>query len=460
MGHPQTPAEDQSKLKPSAKEMESRPSDHFLALLRNLGEAPLLKIEETLKVRNFEVQRWNLPGGEQAIFGQTSPEPNASTLLLYHHFPDSKRKSIFFELTNDSLSEKFNSSLVNLAAFLTAFDLFLEKAGNIPLNIKVLVEGTSGKVNPSLGIFLKKQAEVLGAAAMLWPMGGFSPEGRPFVLLGSKGSLSIELASRPLSKDGDGSLSGIIPSAAWRLTWALNSIKGETEEIGIRGFGDERDDDISVPAEELSLLVASAGEHKTRLANRLKEFGLEKYLMELRDPQVLLTEYFTPSANISSFQTGTRISGQDNFLPAKARARLDFSLVPNQQPETVFRLLNEHLREKGFEDIKVKEVGVSLKPAFTPRDNFFAELVINSLKEDYQFAPLIIPFTSRAEPMALFKAALNDIPVVGLGLVSSFGQSGDSQEVISPASFEDHARNLFGVFEKMAREPFPEPFQK
>ncbi len=45
------------------------------------------------------------------------------------------------------------------------------------------------------------------------------------------------------------------------------------------------------------------------------------------------------------------------MLPAKASAKVDFRLVPNQTPQEVLEKLRAHLDKQGFTDVQIKFMG-------------------------------------------------------------------------------------------------------
>ena len=65
-----------------------------------------------------------------------------------------------------------------------------------------------------------------------------SPDGRPGMYLGVKGILYIELEAQGPSRDMHSGSAATVPNPAWRLVWALSTIKNEKEEILIPGFYD------------------------------------------------------------------------------------------------------------------------------------------------------------------------------------------------------------------------------
>src|SRR5207253_6067366 len=75
--------------------------------------------------------------------------------------------------------------------------------------------------------------------------------GRPTISCGLKGIAYVELRARGAKKDAHSSVATIVPNPAWRLVWALATLKNDRDEITIDGFMDE----VRPPsAAELALL--------------------------------------------------------------------------------------------------------------------------------------------------------------------------------------------------------------
>ena len=71
-----------------------------------------------------------------------------------------------------------------------------------------------------------------------------------------RGICYVELRARTATQDAHSGLGGsIFPNAAWRLTWALASLKGPDERVRIPGFYDNV---VPPTARDLELLDAAA----------------------------------------------------------------------------------------------------------------------------------------------------------------------------------------------------------
>ncbi|MCV4731980.1 peptidase dimerization domain-containing protein, partial [Escherichia coli] len=60
-----------------------------------------------------------------------------------------------------------------------------------------------------------------------------------------------------------------------------------------------------------------------------------------------------PVVNVNGFHSGYGGPGSKMVLPAEAFAKLDFRLVPDQEPLEVVELLRAHLERHGFDDVEV-----------------------------------------------------------------------------------------------------------
>ena len=69
------------------------------------------------------------------------------------------------------------------------------------------------------------------------------------------------------------------------------------------------------------------------------------------------TAVFDPTCTICGITTGYQGPGSMTVLPAKASAKIDFRLVPNQTPEEVVSKLRLHLDTNGFEDVEITLFG-------------------------------------------------------------------------------------------------------
>src|SRR5207302_9871121 len=84
-----------------------------------------------------------------------------------------------------------------------------------------------------------QHAAELACQGAIWEEGGIDVEGRPTLTLGVRGLLYVELHVKALARDGHSGGANLLPNAAWRLVWALSTLKGQDERVLIPGFYDD-----------------------------------------------------------------------------------------------------------------------------------------------------------------------------------------------------------------------------
>ena len=70
--------------------------------------------------------------------------------------------------------------------------------------------------------------------------------------------------------------------------------------------------------------------------------------------EVLRGMYYEPTCNICGLVSGYIDPGQKTVLPAKAGVKIDFRLVPDQNPEEIAASLRKYLDDNGFADVQLK----------------------------------------------------------------------------------------------------------
>ncbi len=108
---------------------------------------------------------------------------------------------------------------------------------------------------------------------------------------------------------------------------------------------------------------------------------------------VTLTEHllYAPTCNICGLWSGYQGPGGKTVLPTKAGAKLDFRLVPDQDPQTILTLLRRHLIEQGFADVEVISLEASSRPAQSSMATPLVETLVRSARYVYGIEPQVLP---------------------------------------------------------------------
>ena len=215
---------------------------------QGLGMEPCAElVEEMLTARGFEVQI--LPtAGYPVVFAERKGQSDR-TLLFYNHYdvqppePLELWETPPFEPTirnGKMYARGVSDDKGHILCRLAAIDAILAVDGELPCNVKFLIEGEEEIGSVNLAPFIEDHTDLLAADACLWEFGYVNHEGVPIQYAGLRGICYVELSIRTASRDVHSGTGGsIFPNAAWRLTWALNTLKTPDEQIRIPGFYDK-----------------------------------------------------------------------------------------------------------------------------------------------------------------------------------------------------------------------------
>src|SRR5579883_649057 len=325
---------------------------------------------------------------------------------------------------------------VHLISRLLAVRAVLAVEGELPCTVKWLVEGDEEIGSPRFTEFAEQHRGFLRSDAALSECGYVGWDGTPQISLGVKGLLSVELRVRTAARDAHSSMATVVPNAAWRLVWALATIKAPDERILIPGWYDE----VVPPTEaQKQLLLAQPSEAE----QTLKSLELKEFLGGVRGYEYRERTTFAPTATINGLTSGYQGPGNKTVLPAVASAKLDFRLVPNQDPERQLARLREHLQRSGFDDIQVEVTGAE-HPARTDPEEPFVELVRRTARVVYGREPYVSPNMAGTQPLYPLQQACQ-APIASAGLGHPDARAHAPDENIRIADFVPATRHVAAI---------------
>jgi acetylornithine deacetylase/succinyl-diaminopimelate desuccinylase-like protein len=328
----------------------------------------------------------------------------------------------------------------HFVARLFALDALLAE-GELPCNVKFIVEGEEETASVNLAKFIHENTDLLNADACIWEFGGVDHTDTPMQYLGLRGIQYVELSVDLLSTDVHSGLGGsIFPNAAWRLVWALNTLKGADERILIPGFYDDVKPPSARDRELMSALADVTEEYKSR-------YGVPYFIKGLKGGNELkIEEVFSPTCTICGLTSGYQGPGSKTVLPARASAKVDFRLIPDQNPKDILAKLRAHLDAQGFTDVKITDLGGDA-PARTDPDHPFIQLVVAAAEEVYEKPMSLVPLVGGSGPNHPFVHVLG-LPVATAGMGYPDTKTHAPNENIRLDLYLKHARHMARVVRK------------
>ena len=415
-----------------------------------LGECAQI-VKEMLEKRGFTAMIKSTAGAP-VVFGERKGKSD-KTLLIYNHYdvqppeplelwesppfiPEIRDGKMYGRGVSDDKS--------HLTSRLFALDAILDEDGELPCNVKFIVEGEEETSSVHLHDFVRENMNLLKADACIWEFGGVDHREVPMQYLGLRGICYVELSVESLGTDVHSGLGGsIFPNAAWRLVWALNSLKGKDERILIPGFYDGIIPPTERELELMKKLPDVADEYKNR-------FGVKEFIKGIKGGNELkIEEVFTPTCTICGLNSGYQGPGSKTVQPARASAKVDFRLVPEQMPEEIVKKLRAHLDAQGFTDVKIDFLGGE-PAARTNPDDPFIKLIVDTAADIYDAPMELVPTVGGSGPNYPFVHDLN-LPVATMGLGHPDTRAHAPNENIRLDLYLKHAKHMARVVKEFAK---------
>jgi len=405
-------------------------------------------VAEVLAQHGFRVERFATPGNP-IVVGRAQSRSDR-TLLFYNHY-DVQPAEPFELWTTPPFAPTIRDGALyargakddkgEFVARLAAVDAVRDAhGGELPCGVTFVVEGEEEIGSPHIAQFVRDHLALLKSHGAIWEEGGIDADGRPEVGLGRRGVLSVELAVETMSRDAHSGNAHILPNAAWRLLRALSSLKGPDERILIPGFYDRARAPSAIDVELLDVLPD--GE-----AWRRETFGVKSFVRGLSG-KALNRAVFDPTCNIQGIISGYTGAGMKTVIPAQASAKIDFRLVPDQDPDDIFALLRTHLDAGGFADVTVKRLG-AMWPSKVSRDHPLVALTARAGEEVYGRPSLLNPMGGGSSPVYAFAGPLG-IPVVTAGVGYANNRTHAPDEHVRLGDFLNAARQIARVLDGFA----------
>ena len=291
--------------------------------------------------------------GQPMVFGELTGPPGAPTVLVYGHYdvqppepldawisppfePTIRDGKIFARGASDNKGQFFT--------YIKAVEALQNIQGGVPIHIKFLFEGEEEVGSPHLPAFAKEHRDLLKADLTLFSDSHIHESGRPLIILGLKGLLYVELRAKGVCSDQHSGRASSLPNPAWELVWVLNTLKDRNNRVLIPGFYDRVRELTTAERKAIDLIPCD----ETRL---LKYYGIDKFAPGRFSDHYYFNNVTEPTCNISGINSGYTGAGNQNVLPSRAMVKLDFRLVPDQDPDEIFALLTQHLAAHGFDDV-------------------------------------------------------------------------------------------------------------
>jgi acetylornithine deacetylase/succinyl-diaminopimelate desuccinylase-like protein len=291
------------------------------------------------------------------VFGEIKSKQNpGKTLMFYNHYDVQPAEP--FDLWDDppfSGTRKGNKIFGRgatddkgeLITRIKAVEACLKTTGDVPCNVKFVIEGEEETGSAHIEDYLKKYQKKFSCDGVIWEFGYVDAKNRPIIGLGMKGLLFVELSVKESIRDAHSSLAVLIKNPAWRLIDAIKTLRDSDGKILIKDWYKE-----VTPFSKIDLELIKKEPFDENVFK--KEFGVKSFVGKKKGMAAKKALVGDATCNIAGFLSGYTGNGAKTVLPGDALVKIDFRLIPKMDPKKQILRLKKHLKSKGFEDVKIK----------------------------------------------------------------------------------------------------------
>ncbi len=303
-----------------------------------------------LDARGFENTRLlEVDGAHPAVYADYLHAPGAPTLLLYAHhdvqppgdpaqwttqpFEPAERNG---RLYGRGAADDKAGILVHTAAL----DTWLTARGEVPVNLKVIIEGEEETGSEHLAEFVEHYADLLRSDVMVLTDSTNWKVGVPSLTYLLRGLVDCEVELRGLDHAlHSGMYGGPVPDPLTGLVKLLAAMTDEHGAVAIPGFSD----DVRQPTDEERQRLAALDFDPDEFR---RDAGMLPGVQFGGDPQAHVLErlWMRPNATIIGLDAPPVATSSNTLVPS-ARARISVRLAPGQDPVRARDVLCRWLEE-------------------------------------------------------------------------------------------------------------------
>ncbi|MEM9929070.1 MAG: dipeptidase [Bacteroidota bacterium] len=371
-------------------------------------------------------------GGHPIVFGEKKVGEDLPTVMVYGHYdvqppdpmdlwesgpfePVIKKTALHPEgaiFARGSCDDK-GQMFMHVKAFEA-----MVATGQLPCNIKFMIEGEEEVGSENLGHFLEAHKEMLSCDVILISDTSIIANDTPSITTGLRGLSYVEVEVTGPNRDlHSGVYGGAVGNPLNVLCEMIAGMMDENKHITIPGFYD----DVEVLSEA------------ERTAMNEAPFSLADYKQDLGIGAVRGEEGFTtlertsirPTLDLNGIWGGYTGEGAKTVLPSKAFAKLSMRLVPNQDPDKITELFEAYFRKAAPPEVQVAvHPHHGGHPVVTPTDTPEYQAAHKAMEATFGKAPIPKREGGSIPIVALFESVLGVKSVLmGFGLDSDAIQS-------------------------------------
>ncbi|MFZ1616659.1 MAG: dipeptidase [Flavobacteriales bacterium] len=404
-------------------------------------KADVARCAEAVKTRMEEAGLENVEvcttKGHPIVYGEKVFDPAKPTVLVYGHYDvqppdplDLWTSPPFEPVVKDGLIYARGSAddKGQFYMHVKAVEAMV-KTGNLPCNVKMMIEGEEEVGSSNLGTFVKENKKKLAADVVLISDTSMIANDVPSINTGLRGLAYVEVEVVGPDRDlHSGVYGGAVANPINVLCEMIAALHDKDRRITIPGFYDTVNELSDAERKELAKAPFNEKEYMTDLGIDAVR-GENGYSTQERAS-------IRPTLDVNGIWGGYIGEGAKTVLASKASAKISMRLVPAQKSDAMTKLFRDY-----FKKLAPPGVKVTVTPhhggeaAVTPTDSIAYKAASKAMEDTFGKKPIPTRGGGSIPIVALFEE------VLGLKTIL-FGFGLDSDNIHSP---NEH----YGVFNYM-----------
>ncbi len=258
-----------------------------------------------------------------------------------------------------------------------AIESILKNYGELPLNLKIIIEGEEEVGSPNLENFVKQNKQMLKSDLILISDSSMFAKDVPSICYSLRGLTYMEVELTGPNRDlHSGSFGGSVHNPIQALCEMISSLHDKNGKITIPNF---YNDVLSLTKEERNSFVKLPFSEK----KYAKDLGVKELYGE-KGYSSLERVWARPTLECNGIWGGYTGDGAKTVLPSKAFAKISMRLVPNQSSKKIAKLFENHLKKIAPKTVQIKVRSLhGGEAAITPIDSNGVKSAVIALEKGF-----------------------------------------------------------------------------
>jgi acetylornithine deacetylase/succinyl-diaminopimelate desuccinylase-like protein len=351
------------------------------------------------------------------VFAEWQHAPGKPTVLIYGHYdvqpvdPISEWLSSPFEPAvrgQDLYGRGASDDKGQMFCHVKALEAYLRTTGRLPVNVKCLFEGEEEIGSPNLGPFLARNKDTLAADVAVISDTRILAPNRPAITYSLRGALSLELEVRGPEHDlHSGSFGGAVHNPLQALCEIIAGLHDATGRVTIPAFYDRV---RPQSAEERGYMARVGPTNGQILSAAQVQMGWGEHGYTFYERTTM-----RPALTVNGIFGGYQGPGPKAIIPAKAKAKINFRLVRDQDPHETDRLFRRHIARIATPTFRTAvRTHFAAKPALINRQHPTTRIAAIAYEKGFGAMPVFIRSGGTIPAAGLFQDVLA-VPTVLMG---------------------------------------------